>query len=1116
MNLQPPPDLLPRTRQILLPLVETKDDREALLTDAFYTLSDSRIYHQIKREGTPIGFTTLCIKKLLDYGCLSEGKHALGRLLNTAKYYCGVDKHITIDELVRMTDALCAELARDSITSVPATVTPVTSGPITINTPQDDRQPTVFISYSHQDSEIAQQLIADLNRAGHACWIDTTKIKGGDEWIMTISKGITNSYVFVPLVTLKALQSKWVQDEILWARQKDKLIIPFILENVLSEERFFPLVSYQGVTVFDSDYETALAKLLSYLPNPTLADVDVSDAELEEDDDPPETISISEKRVIPRKLELDYLERLRFEELLNTEKYTAMGGHSQQMHQRAEIRAVFELLPMGDRDPHEMKGELEPFEDAVAEIHRIRRAVLLGEPGGGKTTTIWKLASDLVDKALTDRKVIIPLLIRLGKWTDKTQPLHAFITSQIGDLGAYLDDLLREKRVALLLDGLNEIPASQHKAKYPQVQAFIEAYPDLMAVVSCRELDYTIDLGFDRINITLLDPIRIREFVTKYLEDKGDELFWKLAGENAQSRHSRFLEAVGDKLDDPETTFWIADVLPDGILWGYSWRENDNTYWNNWLKERENPSGLMVLARNPYMLLMLTSVFAKQNELPDNRGELFKEFVETLMEREAVPEDEQEPLVNGLAQVAYAMQLQRIADDNSENDAGNALTVLPEDDVKRILGERLLYLAGSASILSVGEQVRFTHQLLQEYFSATYMDNEIKAGRLKATDIWKPDNWWERTNWEEATILLAGLYSDDPTPIVEWLLDVQPELSAQCITRSGAKTPPDATLLKCREAWLPRLTDLQRDPDPRARASIGRALGQLTLSSGECLDNRKGVNIIVKNGVKLPDIDWVTIPAGTFTYGDDDKSSYSALFPPADKQEITLPEFRISKYPVTYMQFQTFIDDQEGYHDPRWWEGFAMPDGHNQAPDEQWFKFWNHPRERVSWFEAMAFCRWLSHKLWSIGISDGMSDYDAMNPATWLVRLPTEFEWEKSARGRDGLLYPYGNEFDKNKGNTSETSLSQTSAVGIFSHGASPYGVLDMAGNVWDWCLTDYNNPAETASQENIGSSSSRVLRGGSWANFSNFARSAYRNNYNSNNRFSFYGFRLCSSPFSV
>ncbi len=54
------------------------------------------------------------------------------------------------------------------------------------------------------------------------------------------------------------------------------------------------------------------------------------------------------------------------------------------------------------------------------------------------------------------------------------------------------------------------------------------------------------------------------------------------------------------------------------------------------------------------------------------------------------------------------------------------------------------------------------------------MDNEIKAGRLQATDIWKPDNWWERTNWEEAAILLARLYSDDPTPIVEWLTDVQP------------------------------------------------------------------------------------------------------------------------------------------------------------------------------------------------------------------------------------------------------------------------------------------------------------------------------------------------------
>jgi formylglycine-generating enzyme required for sulfatase activity len=1112
MASQPPADVFPRARQLIQPFVSTVDDREALITEAFYT--HDPILASIELEGKPKVFCVRLVRTLLDYGCIATNEHALARLLTTLRYDCGVDKHAEIDDLVGITNSGCGE-EHPPAKSEPAPVTmrdaPVTSAPVTIDTPSEERKPTVFISYSHADTEFAEKLIADLNRAGHACWIDTTKIKGGDEWIMTIAEGIINSYAFVPLVTQRALQSKWVQDEILWARQKNKLIIPLIMEDVLAEKRFFPLISYQGVTLFDSDYDIALAKLLSYLPKPKLADVDVSEDEID-GDETIETIAIREPRAVPRKLELAYMERLQLEELLNTEKYTAMGGTSQQMHQRAEIRAVFELLPMGDK--HEMSAEPEPFEDAVSEIQRIQRAVLLGEPGGGKTTTIWKLASDLVDKALDDRNAVIPLLIRLGKWTDATQPLHAFIASQLGDLGAYLDDLLREKRVALLLDGLNEIPASQHKAKYPQVQAFIEAYPDLLAVVSCRELDYTIDLGFDRINITPLDPLRIREFVTKYLDERGDDLFWKLAGDSARKQYSGFLKAVGDKLNEPEATFWIADVLPDGISWGYSWRDD----WGNWLKEREQPSGLMVLARNPYMLLMLTSVYAKHGELPDNRGELFKEFVETLLERENVPDDEQDPLVHGLAQVAYAMQIRR-ADDSphpqplsqGERGADNALTVLPEDEVKGILGERLLYLAGSASILSVSEQVRFTHQLLQEYFAATYMDNEIKAGRLKASDIWIADSWWERTNWEEAAILLAGLYSDDPTPIVMWLKDIQPELAVQCITRSGASAPPDETLLHCREAWLPRLTNLEGDPDPRARVAVGRALGQLVLSHGECLDNREGVGVVRveivgtgrapsdKETVQLPDIAWMTIP-------DDGEWVYQ------ENKHKPLPTFRISKYPITYMQFQAFIDDGKGYHDKRWWQGFDMPDGHNDVPADQWFEFWNHPRERVSWFEAMAFCRWLSHKLWATGTSKGMSHYDPMNPATWLVRLPTEYEWEKAARGTQGFVYPYGNEFDASKDNTSETGLRQTSAVGMFPQSNSPYGVLDMSGNVFEWCLSDYNKPAETASDENIRSDSRRVLRGGSWRSNSFSAQCASRGPHNARHRNSYYGFRLVSS----
>ena len=932
----------------------------------------------------------------------------------------------------------------------------------TLATSLGERRPTVFISHAYEDDDFAKRLIADLSDAGHACWIDSSAIKGGEEWIRAIAEGILNSYALVFIVTRPALQSRWLRDEILWARKKNIQIIPLILEDVLVEKEFLLLMEYQGLMLFDSDYATVLHRLLSVLPSPLPAVV--GDSKL-------------------RKQELSYLERLRLEELLYADKYTPLGGTLQQQKRRAEMRAVFELLPTGKE--RELRGEPKRFENAITEIRHIRRAVLLGEPGGGKTTTIWKLAAELVADALADRAAPIPLLIRLDQWTEAEQSLPEFIAAQLGDLGAYLDVLLGEKRAALLLDGLNELPASQHAIKYPQVQRFIEQHPDLLAVVSCRELDYTIDLEFDRINITPLDPLRIREFVGRYLgEAQGEALFWRIGG----GEEVRAVWQVWQQAGASFELFWNAPEIP---------KENPNVYSTTsgdqdrlWQEKVRGKHSLMELARNPYMLLMLTSVYAKQGTLPDNRGELFQLFVQTLLKREGIPDEEQTALTEGLARVAFEMQTRRTPrNEDDEAELGNALTVLPKAEVKNILNDRLLYLAGSASILSVGEQVRFTHQLLQEYFAARCMDIKIKAQELVAYDIWLSDRWWNRTNWEEAAILLAGLYSNDCTPVVDWVAQGNPEVAAQCIVRSGAALA-DATRERLRNEWIPRLTDLQDDPQPQARAAVGRALGLTGW------DNRQGVGIVQDTrGVMLPDIDFVEIPSGEFQYGD--AKSERAAKP----QRLTLPTFYISRYPITYAQFQTFLDDPAGYADARWFEGLAASDDERQM-QEQSFKFASHPRETVNWYQAMAFCRWLS---WRKG-----GGFDVKKVGEWAVQLPTEFEWERAVRGTDGRLYPYAGEYDATKGNT-ERNIGQTSAVGIFPHGASPYGVEEMSGNVWEWCLSNYDKPALDVRKENLQTDKSRVLRGGSWGDHLMLVRTVSRRNLHPAFRNFNVGFRVVS-----
>jgi formylglycine-generating enzyme required for sulfatase activity len=137
----------------------------------------------------------------------------------------------------------------------------------------------------------------------------------------------------------------------------------------------------------------------------------------------------------------------------------------------------------------------------------------------------------------------------------------------------------------------------------------------------------------------------------------------------------------------------------------------------------------------------------------------------------------------------------------------------------------------------------------------------------------------------------------------------------------------------------------------------------------------------------------------------------------------------------------------------------------------------DHPVVNISWRDALAYAQWLA-KLTNVG-----------------YRLPTEAEWEKAARGTDGRIYPWGNNWERTRANTGDGDPKMTTPVGSYPQGVSPYGCLDMAGNVWEWTSTVYKNYPYIYNDRmnDLKSINSRVLRGGSWLNDPLGARVAYR-----------------------
>jgi len=237
----------------------------------------------------------------------------------------------------------------------------------------------------------------------------------------------------------------------------------------------------------------------------------------------------------------------------------------------------------------------------------------------------------------------------------------------------------------------------------------------------------------------------------------------------------------------------------------------------------------------------------------------------------------------------------------------------------------------------------------------------------------------------------------------------------------------------------------------------------------------------------------VEVPAGPFLMGSlpdnplaarDEKPQFS----------LELPAYLIGRYPVTVAEFARFVE-AGGYQDKALWiqAGWRWKEKEQRTGLERYrdpFDRPDHPAVGVSWYEAVAYCRWLTEQLpdlelgvWIKSLADGDLK-SAIQNRKFVVRLPTEAEWEKAARGEHGREWPWGDEFDPARANTREGGPGHTTPVGQYSPaGDSPYGCADVAGNVWQWCQSLYEPYPYQADdgREDLEAGGARVLRGGAF-----------------------------------
>jgi len=753
-------------------------------------------------------------------------------------------------------------------------------------------------------------------------------------------------------------------------------------------------------------------------------------------------------------------------------------------------------------------------------VNRERALLMMGDPGSGKSTFIKHLAYLLAQAGLaTDPAVwlsqlqtwehglLLPVRIELrhlAEYADensrqtKSKLLLGFMQSEFSSWGmegfwnefiSQLQDPASKGKILFLLDGLDEVPTRQRQLVVDAVNDLYSLYPRHRYIVTCRPYAYVGQpwrlVGFHEVTLAPFSEEQIDGFIENWYERLAER--GRLENRSQASEKARRL------------------------------------------KEAVRRRDLLGLAERPLLLTVMAQLHAYAGQLPEDRTQLYADAVQLLLQRwEGRLEQETGLLeflnipglkMSDLEEGLYAVAFQA----HSEGSSLEGTADIKEGDLCQWLkpyvgGSRdkaeqfVQYIRERAGLLirHKTEAYTFPHRTFQEFLAAchwlTLADYPGESAAMIEADM---------DRWREVFILAAG-YAARTKRLSQAIASVnalaprskketsQPSqrdfkfavLAAEALLEIGLvgvmRDRTGQVVFSRIQEWL--ISAISQDAllSSKDRAEAGRSLAKLGDPRLEVLTCER--------------LAFCHVPAGEFLYGEGE-----------EQKKINLDEFWIGKYPITNAQFAQFVQ-AGGYENKDFWEeaikekywskeGFKgrYDDAPRKAPDDNGepFTLPNHPVVGISWYEALAFTRWLNTQLADISqkwvVMGGELPFrEGLKNRQILVALPTEEQWEKSARGTDGREYPWLGEFDVNKANTEETGVGTTTAVGCFASGKTTYDLQDASGNVWEWI--------------NSSEQQYRVLRGGSFYNESWFARCSCRIGYFPDLRYGYGGFRVVVS----